>query len=224
MIFNRFRRMMQGSTPSAADRMDLDALNQMRTDLKEARHGGEFLVTDLRPVLIPTTIFSGGGWPGPYRYFDELPVSLTWAFLRPHNTMLYLSHNAAADFERRGIDWRRESHEASWQGFRSQLWTHEFKGKSDRPEAVAFMHRDGLGPSRLLHATELLAIFPSGFQAFVPERSCAFVLDVKASPDIASKVERVVAGCFRDGTAPVSPTGFSNEALREALDGRPGRQ
>jgi hypothetical protein len=188
----------------------------MRHDVKLARTS-ELPLSDLRPVLIPSPILAKGRWVGPYHYFPELPVSLTWAFLRPHRTMLYLSEDVAASLDQQTADWRRKAREAFTKDFRVKPWTHVFRGASGTTEAVALMHDDGLGPSRLLGAREFLAQFPGGFTFFVPERSCAVVLAATASPDVVAKVEHVVEKCFDAADVPMSKSGFRHEVLIGAL-------
>ena len=79
------------------------------------------------------------------------------------------------------------------------------------------MHDDGLGPSRLICAPQLLAYFPTGFAFFVPERSCALLLATAASVVVVSKVEQVVKECFAAADVPMSTSGFGHEALIAAL-------
>src|SRR5438093_12675020 len=79
-------------------------LEQLREDLRG--DSSEFPITDLRPVLIPSAILAPGTWVGPYHYFSGLPISLTWAYLRPNQTMMYLSDRAVASLEKRRVDCR----------------------------------------------------------------------------------------------------------------------
>src|SRR2546423_3143764 len=161
-MVDRLRRLLLGPGTSVADRDTGRALNQMRRDVKQGRKN-ELPLADLRPVLIPSPILAHGKWVGPYHYFPELPVSLTWAYLRPHGTLLYLSQNVAESLDQHAADWRRKAREALTRDFGLKPWTHVFPGASGAPEAVALMHDDGLGPSRLLCAHELGAQFPGGF-------------------------------------------------------------
>jgi len=124
------------------------ALAQLQRDVRASP--SEFPIGDLRPVLIPSPILAHKSWIGPKHYFENLPVSLTWAYLRPENTMMYLSFDSAEALDAKRIDWRLHSKEAAQREFAEPLWTHEFKGESDSVEAVALFHSDGLGPSRLL--------------------------------------------------------------------------
>lgn len=104
----------------------------MRHDLKLTPD--EIPLADLRPVLMPSPILATGKWVGPYHYFPELPVSMTWAFLRPQQTMLYLSQDFAGrstskcrtGVEERGKPWRRD--------FNVKPWTHVFRGASAQPK------------------------------------------------------------------------------------------
>src|SRR6184192_3798791 len=212
---NSLRRIFRtgSGVPRDAEALSLD---QMRRDLKQARTNSDFPLRDLRPVLLPSPILAMGTWVGPSHYFDSLPVSLTWAFLRPHGTMLYLSHDVASALDQKGIGWRLEARDALTREFRIRPWTHEFKGPSGAVEAVALMHDDGLGPSRLICAPQLLAFFPTGFAFFVPESSCALLLATAASVVVVSKVEQVVKECFAAADVPMATSGFGHEALNAA--------
>src|SRR5258708_4551539 len=81
---------------------DVRALHQSRSDLD--KDACQFPLTDLRPVLIPSPILAIGNWVGPFHYFESLPISLAWAFLRPNQTMMYLSTSTADALEARGVD------------------------------------------------------------------------------------------------------------------------
>jgi hypothetical protein len=191
-------------------------LEQLREDLR--REPSEFALDTLRPVLIPSPILATGTWVGPYHHFADLPVSLTWAHLRPNQTMIYLSHDAVASLDGRGIDWRTIARDALAGDFHARPWTHEFRNESGEMEGIALMHADGLGPSRLLCSRRLLQQFGEGFEFFVPERSCALVLGSNASVDVRASVESVVTQCLEHADVPMSGLGFGHQALLSALD------
>lgn len=195
---------------------DVLVLKQLRGDLD--KDSSEFPLADLRPILIPSPILAMDRWVGPCHYFDNLPVSLTWAFLRPHQTMMYLSHSAAESFAARGIDWRAAARAARREDFESQAWTHEFPNESGEIAAVALFHDDGLGPSRLLCLPRLLERFPGGLSFFVPERSAALVLFDSAGAKVRESVQRVVQSCFEAADVPMSAEPFRYETLKAALE------
>ena len=200
---------------SRTDDPDVRSLAQMRADL--ATDPSEFPIRDLRPVLIPTEILSVGNWVGPFHRFESLPVSLAWAYLRPSQTMMYLSTQLASALEVRGIDWRRDSRSSLRQDFERAPWTHQFGAEGEEIQAVALLHPDGLGPSRLLCYDGLLRRFPSGFTFFVPERSSALVLSKTASEKIRGSVQRAVQGCLKAAAVPMSANEFDCAVLYEAL-------
>lgn len=191
-------------------------LRQLCNDVE--RDPTSFSIEDLRPVLVPTPIFETGRWVGPYFHFADLPVSLTWAFLRPQQTMMYLSTAAVTAFEAKSIDWRAAARFALAREFDSHPWTHAFNNPRGELEAVAFMHEDGLGPSRLIMYHKLKQRFPLGFTIFVPERSCALLVSAKASTEVRASVEKAVHGCFTAADVPMSESGYDHTLLKEALD------
>ena len=139
-------------------------------------------------------------------------MSLTWAYLRPENTMVYLSFAAAAWLEARRIDWRRSAKASLHRDFANQPWTHEYKDESG-VQAVALLHADGLGPSRLLCAEELKRRLLGDFNWYVPERSCAFVISKSASSAIRDTVTAAVRGCQESADVPMSTEAFPAEIL-----------
>jgi hypothetical protein len=193
------------------------ALAQMRRDI--GAHPSSYPIEDLRPVLIPSPILELEDWIGPKHHFGSLPVSLTWAYLRPENTMMYLSFDAAASLEARGIDWRVCAKQAVQQHFVQQLWTHEFTGESGAVEAVALLHSDGLGPSRLLCLEELRRKLPDGFLWSVPERSCALVISKTASRQVRGKVVTAIERCYASADVPMSKEEFLDEELSGVVRG-----
>src|SRR5687767_10345285 len=89
-----------------ADRV-LRQVRQMSADL-----GADLPLSDLRPVLVPSSILSDGNWFGPHHHFETLPLSLTWAYRRPENTLQYLSADQAETLAADGIDWRAVARDA----------------------------------------------------------------------------------------------------------------
>lgn len=175
-------------------------------------------LSQLRPVLIPSSVFDGGVWVGPYNQFRDLPVSLTWAYLCPGNTMLYLSQKSLRTLTASRADWRKSARDALHGEFLARPWTHHFTGPSGDVEAVAMLHEDGLGPSRLMFVTELLQHFPSGFDFFVPERAAACVLSRGASEIVREKIAKVVFACHQQADVPMGTNGFRHEVLARCLE------
>jgi hypothetical protein len=199
-----------------AENPDVRALHQLRSDLD--KDPLQFPLSDLRPVLIPSPILATGNWVGPFRYFESLPVSLAWAFLRPNQTMMYLSTPTADALEARGVDWRAVARSAVVRDFDRHPWTHEYENDAGDVEAVAFLHEDGLGPSRLLCCNKLLTRFANGFVLFVPERSSALVLQEHASAKVRDSVHRAVRSCIEAAEVPMSAEPYSHHLLKTALE------
>ena len=191
-------------------------LEQMRSDLD--LDSTSFPADDLRPVLIPSPILEAGDWVGPYHHFPDLPLSLTWVFLRPQHTMRYLSTKAAAAFDAKGVNWRATARLALVKEFENHPWTHEFRSETGDVEAVGLLHADGLGPSRLIMCRALARHFGEGFLFFAPERYSAFVLSANASAKVRDNVGRAVHQYFSGADVPMSESGYSHALLREALE------
>lgn len=190
------------------------SLDQLLCDARGPRTS-PFPLQDLRPVLIPSPILELDNWPGPKHYFGSLPVSLTWAFLRPENTMSYLSNDDVAAFESMNTDWRRPAREALHTDFGKRLLTHKFQGEG--VEAVALLHDDGLGPSRLLCVEELRARLGDRFEWYVPERACAFVIAKRATPAMRKRITSAVAHCYESADVPMSRQAYPCEALEAVV-------
>jgi hypothetical protein len=211
-MMKRVRKIFSRTAFSGADLQ----LEQLRDDLQQ--DPSEFPLSDLRPALIPSPILATGNWIGPFHYFPELPVSLTWVVLRPNETMIYLTDNAAAALEARGIDWRAAARDALVKDFLTRPWTYEFSGALGEAEGVALIHEDGLGPTRLLCSRRLLEHFLDGFTFYIPERSVAVVLGTNASAYVRASIDQFVAESFGHADVPMSTFGFGHQTLLTALD------
>jgi hypothetical protein len=213
-MFTRLRNLLFGTPQSEQDRITR-MLNQLKRDVEA---GPEQMPLDsLRPVLIPSSIFESGGWPGPHHHFPKLPVSLTWAFLRPENTMLYLFDEPAGKLTADGMDWRDSARKAALSDFERQPWTFEYRNRDGTIGAVALNHEDGLGPSRLFCYRQLLERFPDGFQLFVPERNITFLQLPTASPGVRAELERVIRDVHANAGVPMSLEPHDHQLLKEAL-------
>jgi hypothetical protein len=191
-------------------------LRQLRGDLDG--DPPSFPLSELRPVLIPSSILEMGTWVGPYHHFSTLPVSLTWAYQRPEQTMMYLTHDMVQALETAHIDWRREARDSLVREFDRRPWSHEFRGASGDVEGVALLHDDGRGPSRLLCVRRLLGLLPDGFDFYVPERSCALLISRGAGADVRERVIQVVQQCLEAADVPMSSQPVAHELLLDALD------
>jgi hypothetical protein len=176
-------------------------LEALRAGLRKAPP--ELEISDLFPVFVPASFFETGDWPGPYEILGIVGLGLTWAVLQPDQTMRYVDHEVQRHWEAKGVRWRDRAVENVLRQSAQQVWTHEFRREDGSLFAVAMMHSDGLGPSRLLLRKPLGRLFPDGYLVALPEMSCGLVLSTRVTPTERDKVERIVEGCFNDGTRPL---------------------
>jgi len=186
---------------------ELDALRKA-LDRKPA----EFEIDDLRPVIAPASFFEGSAWPGPFTRLGSSPFGLTWAVLQPAQTMIYVTPALQAHWEAEGFDWRaRALHNLARE--LSPTWTHELNRAEGDIYAVAMMHLDGVGPSRLLLRQPLQELFPDGYRFAVPEMSCAFAFSTHLDPSEQTRVAGLIGSCYREGARPVAAGAFEPEIL-----------
>jgi len=175
----------------------------------------ELRLPDLLPMFAPASFFEKGNWLGPSELLKIPGLGLTWSIAQPKQTMLYLSHSAAKHWEDSGIDWRQESMQNLDRITRPKFCTGGFAregGKKDDWYALAFMHDDGYGPSRLLFWEELGEIFPAGYLIAIPEMSLGIALSRDATREERAEIEELVGSCYKDGTRPLIP-GLHDSAL-----------
>jgi hypothetical protein len=167
-------------------------IEQMKQQVKQmtADLGADLPISELRPVLIPSSIFSSGGWFGPHHYFENIPLSLTWAYMRPNNTMQYLMTAKAEELNASGIDWKHEARQRLEADVLAKPWQMR-RDKQDDSVLIAVL-QDEIGVSRLLCLDILLDMFPNGFEFFVPNRYCAFVVSANASDKDRDDVKQMV--------------------------------
>ena len=161
---------------------------------------------DLAPVLVPDSLFQAGEWPGPHELLDVPGLGVTWVILKPQQVKRWVDFDAQRYWDRQGVAWMdRAIQNLRKHSEGSDLWTHEYRRDDGFVFAVAMMHPDGVGPSRILLKDQLDRAFPDGYLVAVPERTCALVLSARASDTEYSKIEGVVEECFRIGTLPTVP-------------------
>jgi hypothetical protein len=163
----------------------------------------ELPIEEVFPVLVPASFFSLGDWPGPFELLQIPELGLTWAVFEREQTMRYVDRDIQSYWESRGIKWRASAMENLRRTSDDRLWTHEFRSNSGKLFAVAMMHEDGIGPSRLLLHQSLEALFTEGYVVAVPERSCGLVLSTRATEAEQAKIHGVAATCYQNGTAPL---------------------
>ena len=202
------------------DKLDSKTVHDatMKTQLDELRQSlsippEDHSLDDVVPVFVPAGFFESGKWLGPYVQLRAAQLAVTWAILRPRNTMLYVSQRTADLWESKGIAWREQSMENLVRLSENNLASHNFNRPDGTAFALVMMHDDGIGPSRLLLNGQLADIFPEGYRIAIPERSVGIVLRQGSTQEEQVKIEEVVSKCFNDGTAPVSPTLFDPDEL-----------
>jgi hypothetical protein len=180
-----------------------EQLDVLRAGLAKAP--AELDLADLFPVFVPMSFFAQGNWPGPYEALQLPGLGLTWAVLQGEQTMRYVDRRVEAYWVGKGIPWRERAVENVQRQSISGVWTHEFRGEGGALFAVAMMHEDGVGPSRLLLRESLERLFPEGYVVALPEMSCAMVLSAQAEEANRANILNLVTTCFKDGTRPLVP-------------------
>jgi hypothetical protein len=184
---------------------------QMSADL-----GADLPLADLRPVLIPSSIVADGQWFGPHHHFENLPLSLAWGYVRPENTLQYLSRARADELNAEGIDWRAAARGNLLEESRRRTWTFR-RHPEDDSVCVAVILHDDLGCDRLYCMEQLLEMFPDGFRFFVPNRYRAFLLAENAPAGIREQMDGWVREAYDTADVPMSLEPFSHVLLKKAL-------
>jgi hypothetical protein len=170
---------------------DAAELKALRASLNQPP--AELPLESLFPIFVPASFFSLGNWPGPYEITGLPELGLTWSVLQPKQTMRYVDRDVQAYWEAQGLPWRERA-VANLAG--GDSWTHEFRRDGGQLYAVAMMHPDGAGPSRLLLREQLETVFPEGYLVALPEMSCGLALSAEASSAERDKIAGIVERCF----------------------------
>lgn len=160
-------------------------------------------LTQLLPIFVPSSFFALGNWPGPYELSRIEQLGLTWAFFLPSHAMRYLDGGVRAWLELRKVDWKKQARDNADRLAEASPWTHEFRDENGAIYAVAMMHEDGAGPTRLLAERHLHQQFPNGYLVALPEMSCGIAISTTASPADTAKIAKLVEDCFESGTRPL---------------------
>ena len=167
------------------------------------------------PVFVPASPSNSGKWPGPIVQTRVPELAITWACLRPAQTMLYVSFETARSWENEGVDWRTASME-NLASMSEQISSHSFEREDDAYYGLVMMHEDGVGPSRLLLNVWLEEVFPQGYMVAVPERSVGVVLSRTASKAELEQVDDLVVQCYENGDRPLKRGMFDPDLLTAA--------
>lgn len=168
---------------------------------------------DLYPMLLPKAFAETGAWVGLTETIDAEGLDLSWGVLTPPNWINYLDREMIAFWEGRGLDWRKAAAANIARLASERPWSGHFTDHAERITIVAFLHEDGLGPSRLTVPGLLDEVFPHGYEVAVPELTCAIAIgrfpDAKEDP----RAEQIIQSCFAEGTRPVSPKRYPPETF-----------
>jgi hypothetical protein len=175
----------------------------------------QIAIEDVVPVFVPASLAEGGKWLGPIITMQAPGLAVTWAFLQPAQTMIYVNFQAANYWKAQGTDWRSQSVENLIR-MTEQLSSHDFIREDGSIYGLVMMHEDGIGPSRLLLNGWLEEVFPEGYLVSIPERSMGVVLSSQASAEEREKVEGLVKDCFEKGSQPFIGEFFDPNLLMEA--------
>jgi hypothetical protein len=170
-------------------------------------------LTQLIPLLVPSSFFDSQGWPGPYSLLRAGGLGLTWAVMMPRQTMRYVDHELADYWESQNLDWRHVAGENLARMTGDPVATGQLLRDDGSVYALVMMHEDGCGPSRLLFDKYLFQMFPEGYRVAIPEMSVGLAISVNLSETQEKKIESIVSTCFERGTRPVSPLIYGSKDL-----------
>lgn len=165
------------------------------------------------PVFVPASFFSLGNWPGPYARLRAPEIGLTWSVVLPHQVMRYVEFAMQQHWEAKGIDWKALALRNLAEHSGDKPGSHQLHRSNGEIYAFAFMHPDGLGPSRLLFRERLSAFFAAGYRVALPEMSCAFAFSVNLEQQELATVRKLIDDCYRNGTRPLASGIFAPEDL-----------
>jgi hypothetical protein len=148
---------------------------------------------------------------------DALPtpeLAVVWVLLAP-GSVLYVTVDQVRGWESRGVAWRGAGITNLREATRSSVFTHETHREDGSPLWFGMLHDDGLGSSRALLADALSYYLGTDYFVAVPERSCGIAIPGNVTDaERESIVATVVQPCFRNGSAPLSPTLFRSSHLK----------
>jgi hypothetical protein len=180
-------------------------------------HGVE--TSHLAPVFVPASFFAAGNCPGPYTRLRTRDAGLTWAIVPPDRPLCYVDFRTTRHWDSLGIDWRAIALANLAANSGDKPGTHTLRRTTGAVYAVAFMHPDNIGPSRLLLRDQLSSFFPGGYQVALPETGCALAFSTSLQVEEERTVRRLIDGCYRNGPRPLAPGIYSPEDLLPEFSG-----
>jgi hypothetical protein len=177
----------------------------------EHSHTGAAELANLFRVILPPEWVSDQ-WGGPLHRIGRGPIYMTWAVQGEDQRRYYVSDEQAASWDAEGIDWRATASRNT-----SKLVSSGgFGGKRDEAGhsfIKVMLHDDGLGPSRLFVPHLFDAELGDDYCAAVPELTCAIAFRRTLTDEQEADVAGIIAGCYAEGTTPVSEQRFSAKDL-----------
>jgi hypothetical protein len=148
---------------------------------------------------------------------DALPtpeLAVVWVLVAP-GSVLYVTTDQVRAWESRGVAWRAAGIMNLREATRSSIFTQETRREDGSPLWFGMLHDDGLGSSRALLGDALSYYLGDDYLVAVPERSCGIAMPGNLTDaERESVMKTVVQPCFRNGTAPLSPTLFRSDQLK----------
>jgi hypothetical protein len=179
-----------------------DQVRSLQTGL--ALQPEEMDIRKLFPLFAPASFFETGGWPGPFVLPAAKGVGITWGLDLGEGGRRYVDRTMGAHWQELGVDWKAAALTNLVHASSERLYTHGLTRTNGELFAVAMLHTDGWGPSRLLLTEELERLFPEGYRVAVPEMSCGLALSRKLEMSEEATVYDIVAKCYGEGNRPVA--------------------
>lgn len=149
------------------------------------------------PVFIPASYVESCGWPGPYELLPAKGIALAWAAPMGGDTSAYVLEATQREWESKGIDWRAHALENLKQLSKECLGAGALFRDNGETWLISLVHKDGLGPSRLLLTDQIERIFPRGYLVALPDRNRAFVFRSDLDPDERDIVDSLIEKTYR---------------------------
>ncbi len=140
---------------------------------------------------------------------EELPFCVAWADCGEINRFFYVTHEEAGFWDGKGIDWRGRSMENLVRLSLNLPASGEKRDDEGRPFLKVMLHKDAIGPSRLLIPHLFDDVLGADYEVALPERTCAIAYRKDLTPAQAADVSAMIDGCYAHGTEPMSPDRFA---------------
>jgi hypothetical protein len=179
------------------ERKQLDRLNAALELSPEQRD-----FRQIYPIILPGELLEGG-WPGPIIPLLETPFALGWAEVRKGNIWTYISDEQAGCWDEAGLDWRQTAYQ-NLKNVSDPGANGEKLDVNGHPFMKGMLQDDAFGPSRLLIPHLFDSELGANYEVAIPERTCAIAFRSTRTPEEESVINRMIGGCFEEGTEPMS--------------------